>query len=327
MDLLIKADKHAKELEKLFIEYTLRLIKKGYIFMAKKKRADDLDDIADVIRMMRQLGRIYTGIDLAPDMTLNKDLNVIMADLQTTPFKATSKKLHGEFLYEMTKAKDQRNTSYYPGDLREEKIKQLIKEAKDRAFAGLQPIKQPRIQREEKLNELSRVVQSQFETLNQMSARTPETINASNLLPLQQDDLNEISSNSRVVPQQQDLASNQIMQHFNHISQKSEERHASNFQHLSKEVKEIIEKMNQQQVVISKLSENNNFLMSELLKKGPVGFIQNNAVVDADIPNSSSIMNVGSNIANDVNYMLNNPNNSSDLFLSPNQFAHNIPLS
>ncbi|CAO1362358.1 unnamed protein product [Diamesa tonsa] len=316
MDILLNADLRAKEIEKLFINYSIALMKAGYIGLLEDKKYDHLDDIADIFHMTRQLGKIYTGIDLAPDMSLNLKVNTVMNDLLANSHKSTPNDFQQEFRYEKERGQHLRNTTNAYQERREEQIKQLIRETERRDLTNTgssisnitAQSDNTRTQREHQLDELSRVVEGRLETLNQMS---------NSLSPRQQlAGLNEmsatrsnISNSSSVLSSPEglsNLVSNQIIQHLSNISQKLDERHSSNFQQLSQNIKSLIQKLNEQQVVINRMSHQHD-VMSQILERIPV---QSGLTV----PNNSS---VGAYI----------PNASSDTFLSSNQFAQNVPLS
>ncbi|CAO1323846.1 unnamed protein product [Diamesa serratosioi] len=132
MDKLVKADASAKYIENEFINYTSHLIQKGYQSLLKEKKFNTLTDISYVIDMYRNLEQIYTGIDFAPDLSVNFRMNKVLNQLneQEDPLEvqATMK----EFEYEMSKPSEQRNLSYtnrvYADDLL--KMKRKIAETK-----------------------------------------------------------------------------------------------------------------------------------------------------------------------------------------------------
>lgn len=323
MDVLINADLRAKELEQLFINYSLALMETGYVDLKKKKQLDHLDDIADILQMTRQLGKIYTGIDLAPDMSLNFKVNTVLDDLLANPLKSTPNDMLEEFLHEQAKEPHLRNTTNTYQERREENIRQIIKAAEVIDFTGsvnsVVVIDNTRLEREEQLNELSRVVEGRLESLNQISAaRSLNTTSSNTLSPQQQltssNNMSATRSNtttsSSVFSASEglsNLVSSQIIQHLSNISHKLDERPSSNFLQLSQNIGSLIQKLSEQQVVISRMSEQHD-VMSQILEKIP-------------------IKSVGLTVPKDASAGANIPHGLSDVFLSSNQFAHNIPLS
>lgn len=324
MDILLNADLRAKEVEQMFINYSIALMKVGYIGLLNDNEYDHLDDIADIFQMTRQLGKIYTGIDLSPDISLNLKVNTVLDDLLANPHKSTPNDILGEFRYEQAKEAHLRNTTNTYQGRREEHIKQLIREAEQRDLAvtgsSMSDITtqsdNSRSQRGQQLDELSRVVEGRLESLNQLSAtRSSNSTNSSSLSPRQQlaglhymsATRSDTSNNSSVFNSPEglsNLVTNQIIQHLSDISQKLDERNSSNFQQLSQNIKSLIQKLSDQQVVISRMSDQHD-VMSQILERIPIGLI---------LPKDTT---AGANI----------PNASSDVFLSSNQFAHNVPLS
>lgn len=333
MDELIIADSRVKDLENLFINKTLYLMKLGYDNLLLENKFDQVNDIIDIVKLTRGVGLIYTGIDIAPQVAENIKVNEILVELSENRFKNTIKMLQDEFAHEMRKHPDKRNTTCSYQDEREKIFEEIIRENEERTLNVIYPSTSSRIsgnsveimtQREEQLDELGRVVDKTLEVLNGISASTINTLTdtpndtpTTSLLNMdhigreiqeQEDILDSLSSkrsNATISSRsgssnQQSSEKTQTMQLLNNISNK-----------LGNEIKLIMKKLMEQSAAMTAMSQQ-QMVFTQFMNNLPNNNAGNATPSLLNVPTDSGVQNTP---------------NSSDLFVTSNQFAHNIPLS